>query len=133
MINCAKDTFFSKSNEYDNNCSQSCPLECNSYHFKYEQSSLSFPSDFYTNHLQKNILKSTRSISEVKDSVAKVKIYYETLNYKLISEGEAITFTNLLSSVGGVLGLFLGMSWLSFIEIFEIIYEIVLTVVHHKK
>ena len=31
---------------------------------------------------------------------------------------------NFISNIGGILGLFLGISFLSFIEIFEIIFEI---------
>jgi hypothetical protein len=32
---------------------------------------------------------------------------------------------NFISNIGGILGVFLGISFLSFIEIFEIIFEII--------
>lgn len=131
-IKCARNSII-LSTENAMDCNEPCPLECNSLHFYYEQSSLSFPTTYHAKHLQQNILQATKSLQEVKESMASVRIHYETLDYKLITEERAISFTSLLASVGGVLGLFLGMSWLSFIEIFEIVYEIALTLLHYKK
>jgi hypothetical protein len=39
---------------------------------------------------------------------------------------------NFISNIGGILGLFLGLSFLSFIEIFEILFEI-LSIIFFKK
>jgi hypothetical protein len=35
----------------------------------------------------------------------------------------------LISNIGGILGLFLGISFLSFVEIFEIFYEILIILI----
>jgi hypothetical protein len=43
----------------------------------------------------------------------------------LISEKAKTEPYNFISNIGGTLGLFLGISFLSFIEILEIIYEII--------
>ncbi|GMT02586.1 hypothetical protein PENTCL1PPCAC_24760, partial [Pristionchus entomophagus] len=46
-----------------------------------------------------------------------VEIYYERMNYQLLSESAAYTIVNLISDIGGQLGLFLGMSLISILEI----------------
>ena len=54
----------------------------------------------------------------------KVYIYFGDLRYTLISQQPKTILADLVSNVGGTLGLFLGMSFLSFIEIVEIIFEL---------
>jgi len=49
-----------------------------------------------------------------------VNIYYEDFSYILNSETPKITFYNLLGSIGGLFGLFLGCSFVSLIEILEL-------------
>ncbi len=51
-------------------------------------------------------------------------IYYKNLNYKLISQNPKTEMFNFISNIGGLLGVFLGISFLSFIEIFETFFEI---------
>ena len=54
-----------------------------------------------------------------------MRIYYNELKYTLISEEPKTEIFNFISNIGGILGLFLGVSFLSIIEIFEIIFEII--------
>ena len=53
--------------------------------------------------------------------MAYINIYYDLLEYTEIVEVEKTSLIDLFSSIGGTLGLFLGMSFLSIIEIFELI------------
>ncbi len=55
-------------------------------------------------------------------------MYYETLNYEVLDEIETINIINLFAEIGGMLGLFLGMSCLSFIEVFELLLEIIIMI-----
>ncbi len=58
------------------------------------------------------------------DGSLSVNIFYPTGTFTNIYEKPAVTFTTLLPDLGGRLGLFLGISILSFVEIFEVVYEI---------
>ena len=53
-----------------------------------------------------------------------IRVHYNDLKYTFINQEIKIHTFNLISNIGGILGLFLGISFLSFIEIFEIFYEI---------
>ena len=89
-----------------NECSKYCPLECD---FEQYEAFLSF-------HMSENMSK---------NETLKFKIYFKDLTYILISQEPKIELFDLISGIGGLLGLFLGVSFLSFIEIFEIIFEVI--------
>lgn len=55
-------------------------------------------------------------------------MYYENLHYEVLDEIETINIINLFAEIGGMLGLFLGMSCLSFIEVFELLLEIIIMI-----
>lgn len=54
-----------------------------------------------------------------------IKIYYASLDYIELSQVPKTSQSDLVSSIGGTLGLFLGASFLSFIEFFELLTEII--------
>ena len=62
---------------------------------------------------------------ELKQSVLSVTIYYEDNTYTEITQVAKTGITDLISSMGGLLGLFIGISFLSFGEIIEIIFEVI--------
>ena len=62
-----------------------------------------------------------------------VKIFYEGLYYTEISETESQTVFDLISTIGGTMGLFIGIILLSFIEILEILIEILILLFTKKK
>ncbi len=55
-----------------------------------------------------------------------IYVYFPYLQYTKITQKPKTTEVDLASSIGGSLGLFLGMSFLSFIQLFQIIYETIL-------
>ena len=61
---------------------------------------------------------------ELKKNYFALRIYYNELKYTLISQEPKTEMFNFISNIGGILGLFLSISFLSFIEIFEFIFEI---------
>ena len=102
-------------------CSQYCPLECDS--FKYEIS-----------HLLEQILSNGnitegfeypqfRTYENVSRSFVSIAVYFDDLKYTLINQKPKIEIFDLISNMGGIFGLFLGMGLLSFVELFEIILE----------
>jgi hypothetical protein len=61
-----------------------------------------------------------------------VNINFETLSYKYIGEKAVMSIVDLLAHIGGQMSLFLGISVLSFFEIFEILYEVIYICLSHK-
>ena len=62
------------------------------------------------------------SYSDLKQNVARVQIFYNELKETFISEEIKTKIFDLVSNIGGTLGLFLGLSFLSLIEFFEIFF-----------
>ena len=59
-----------------------------------------------------------------KDNRTNIYIYYESLKYTKISQiPKALPF-DLISNIGGILGLFVGLSFVSLFEIAELIIEV---------
>ena len=96
---------FSKKNLNDQ-CAEYCPLECDSL-------SYSTTTSFHW----------TESLNI--SSTLKFKIYFKELKYTLISQQPQMNLSDLISGIGGILGLFLGLSFLSFVEILEIGFQII--------
>ena len=61
-----------------------------------------------------------------------INIFYPSLKYTYISESPQMTVLNLLSSLGGSLGMFLGFSVFSLLELFELLFELILNLVFSK-
>ena len=111
------------------NCWPKCPLECDQSTFT---NTLAFykypPSDLYVNtSLASNAIlvarhsNQTDFTQQLANNAVKIEIYYDTLTYIRVDEQPKITWMDLLGVIGGHLHLFLGMSMLSFCELFELV------------
>lgn len=113
-------------------CSAECPLECNRAIYSAYTSFVEYPSKAYGNILRKNskiLALFGNDVSAITDDALKrtllqMNIYYSELSYHQYSESEKTSMTDLVSGIGGTLGLFLGMSFLSFIEILDLLFQI---------
>ena len=56
------------------------------------------------------------------DNVAKVTVYIENPYVKKVARQEKIAFSSFVANIGGLLGLFLGFSFISFIEILYLLF-----------
>ncbi len=86
------------------NNSEYCPLQCDSY--TYEISILNYQSNALNN------------------CQVQLHIYYEDLKYTYISQEAKLEFLGLISNIGGSLSLFVRISFISFLELFELLAEI---------
>ncbi len=69
---------------------------------------------------------STRSLSnQFSMNSSFIQAYYRTLVYAVISQYPSLSLLDLISFIGGLTGLFLGASFLSFVEIFEMINGVI--------
>ena len=62
---------------------------------------------------------------DLKESILFLNIYYDDLSYTKIDQNPKMLTVDLVSNMGGLLGLFIGISFLSFGELFEVFFEIV--------
>jgi hypothetical protein len=76
--------------------------------------------------------KHFNTYEEANKHVVAIRVYYNDLKYTLFSQEPKTEMFNFISNIGGILGLFLGLSFLSFIEIFEIVFEI-LSIIFFRK
>ena len=71
---------------------------------------------------------------EVNRNYIGIYVYYKDLTYTLISEAPNSEIFDLISNIGGLVGVFLGISFLSFVELIEILFEVFLSLLcrqHH--
>ena len=122
---------------FDKICSKECPLECDSV--KYDLS-ISFTKLIVervvslANELGGIVNPKFKMLTE-KDSqdLVFVNVFYKDLDYTSISQLPKMDFFDLVSNIGGNLGLFIGVSFLSFAEIIEFIIEAVYILFESKR
>jgi hypothetical protein len=110
-------------------CISLCPLECSQTlyktslsfsHFSLDSIKIKNNSNLSSDFIHRNLdLAST-----IEKSVAKVNIFYDRLSYTLTTDTPQMDAISLLGSIGGNLGLFLGVSVFSLCEVVEAFIEI---------
>ena len=122
-------TYLSK--DFINNiCLPLCPLECNLTEYKYALSSSQLIGDWFLDKVTSNANLAADFVTKpingdtVKNSIVRLYVFYSSLSYTISTESSRMDIPSLLSSFGGTLGLFLGVSVFSLLEIFEVLIEI---------
>ena len=104
-----------------------CPIECEKIQYTYSVSVSEYPTLKYSNYLRNLSIFRTKypniSYEEMRKSVARVEIFYDEMKETIISENIKMGPSELISNLGGTLGLFLGSSFLSLIEFVEIFIQ----------
>ena len=107
-------------------CSE-CKFECESITYDYASSFNEYPSETYANFLLRlNKIKNqgVTTYDELKNSVLSLNVFYDDLQYTVVEELPSLDLLTFVSNLGGTLGLCVGMSFLSILEIVEILLEI---------
>ncbi|XP_068132485.1 acid-sensing ion channel 5 [Hyperolius riggenbachi] len=94
----------------------SCPVPCEEIDYPATLSYSTFPSDKAADFLSSKLSKDARYM---RNNLVYIDIKYQKLNYKITEQQKALTSSELLSNVGGQLGLFCGASMITIIEILE--------------
>jgi hypothetical protein len=123
-------------------CLQDCPLECDWLTYNLQVSSLKFPNpelyNIFRNDSGAPLYFSSKygidisSIDIFSEYFYSINIYYSSLKYTYISESPQTTVFGLLSGLGGSLGMFLGFSVFSLLEVFEIVFELIWHLIFSK-
>jgi hypothetical protein len=69
------------------------------------------------------------NVEEARKSFLMVNIFYKEIAYTYISESPKWNIVSLLSNFGGQLGLFIGMSLLSFLEFFDLFIQTIILLI----
>lgn len=107
-----------------------CPLECENLRYELTVSRNQFPTPNYAKKMmatrspQLDILfdslgKDNVSFETLKSTFASVFIKFDQLAVREVIEQPTIGFTDLISNLGGIMGLFLALSVLSLMELIE--------------
>lgn len=113
--------------ESDKHCLLQCPIECYSTNFRIETELIDWK--FLSPPIDLNYVRSTygdlanKSDADIFMRVLSVNVFYESFHYSYVSESPAMTIIDLIGSAGGILGLYLGISLVSFVEIIEVAIE----------
>ena len=99
-----------KDDQFYQSCISLCPPECDS--IKYET--------FYS------FTKFDTTDTRKTDDYATFAIYFNSLDYTVIDQIPKMNGLDLISNIGGNLGLFIGISFLSLAELIELFIEILI-------
>jgi len=113
-------------------CYNDCPFECSTYSLS--TSYANYPTyDFYVTQYLKNtdfyenMFEATNIIFETYyDWIDGVFVAYEDLRYTEITDQAAFEIMDIFENDGGTLGLFLGFSILSFVELLDLVHNILM-------
>ena len=120
-----------KNEEIENKCLAECPLECKYSSYEVTSSSFDYPNrEFFEalksfSQMKQNEVNIT-DFDEFKQNNLGINIYLSSMEYTELWEMPQISFIDLVSNMGGALGIFLGFSIFSFIEILEIFVQILM-------
>ncbi|XP_053382877.1 degenerin unc-8-like [Mercenaria mercenaria] len=118
---CTDDTICKQLDE----CNRRCPTPCTETKYEFTSSMSKWPSEQYEDHLDAKISKSMSTFmdeddrADSEDTLAKVEIYFRELVYEKIEQQKAYESQNLISDIGGQLGLWLGLSAITVGELLE--------------
>ncbi|KAJ8336400.1 hypothetical protein SKAU_G00376200 [Synaphobranchus kaupii] len=69
--------------------------------------------------------KFNKSEQYITDNILVLDIFFEALNYETIEQKKAYEVAGLLGDIGGQMGLFIGASILTILELFDYLYEVI--------
>ncbi|XP_063970061.1 acid-sensing ion channel 4-A-like [Lytechinus pictus] len=100
-----------------------CPIPCRQVRYEATVSQTKYPSDFYSKYLADQI-SATRNVNltedNFRDSLCLINIFFTELIRHKTTQQQAYSFVSLLSDIGGSLGMWIGGSILTLVEVFDI-------------
>ena len=87
------------------------------------------------NHKLRSKFPRTHNITyeDLRNSMIAFNVFYKSLQFTSITEIAKTELIGLVANIGGLLGLFIGVSFLSFGEIVEIFFEILFIIFEKNK
>ncbi|XP_064620615.1 amiloride-sensitive sodium channel subunit alpha-like [Lineus longissimus] len=118
MANCTKDVRY---RYRSGNLRCNCPQSCSTTYYQTSISTATYPSKHYEK-LLKSTLEQTggggkEHMDDFDENIVKLVIYFEDLNYEMVETVISYPVEKLLSDFGGLIGLWLGASFITFLEL----------------
>lgn len=123
-------------NRLRDGCLEYCPLECDSTELLISSQTVPFPeSGLIKNKTRAYEIfpQEIESYEQIKRNYLRINANYNGLKYTVISQIAKTELFSCISSIGGIFSLFFGISLISFIEIFEIIFEVLVLFISNAK
>ena len=126
---------FAKVPEFRMKCDNDCPLECDWLAYEVQLSSSEYPTREVFNLFKKTdgINKTNLTYFDYKDNFVYLNVFYPYMRYTEIYELPKVTLADLFANIGGSMGIFLGFSVFSIIELCELLVLIVYHTLCKKK
>jgi len=111
-----------------------CPPECLAIDFNIKLSSFAAPPNFYMSKIKSFVessdvnLTSTWSstwMDDIKSSYVSLEVMFETGRTDVYTQQATTTPVDVVSNVGGQTGLWIGISFLSLLEVVEMLYRLI--------
>jgi len=126
---CLNDMIARYSNNIEETCASECPLECDYITYETSMSQLDYPNRQHFDDLKTRYIEyENMSLEKYKKTHLRLNIHFRSNEYTEIREFPKMSALELVSNLGGVLGIFLGLSIFSFVEVFEILLRIAIIV-----
>lgn len=119
-------------------CIPKCPEQCETVDFETHHSFTQYSSNLLKSFSQNSkfgsLMRLFYNTSKIdmdltRQSLTSLTIFYKKLTYDLYQEVPQVTTNDLLSKIGGVLGLLLGGSLISIFEVFVLIFELLISII----
>ena len=118
--------------DFQEECTSFCPLECETNKLDFALSTSRFPNPQYANNtlINLDVIENLFTIDNTTDiqyllekNTLAINVYYNDLEYTQVEEERANDIVDFFTSLGGNIGLFIGVSILSVFEIMEFLVE----------
>lgn len=73
------------------------------------------------------------TLEELRSNLLYISVFYSELSYRKFYEVQKVDIIDLISNIGGTLGLFLGMSFLSFVEVIDLFLNVLFSMCQPHK
>ena len=122
-------------------CNNACPERCNTIEYHLSVSMAAFPTFSYLKNQQttyRNAYMFPQNVNDAylkkfgRQGFLKFTVNYDNLYYTSIDDSPAITANSLFGTIGGQLGLFVGLSVLSFVEFIELFIKLALIFIKYR-
>jgi hypothetical protein len=128
-------------------CLKECPLECMKQTFDLQVSSLDYPTEEdyellkkdkdYFKGIENTVGDNLTSFDDYRSHFLLINIFYPYLQYTEITEMPKTSIIELISNMGGSMGIFLGFTLFSLFEVSEvfclIVYKLVVSTINQRK
>jgi hypothetical protein len=109
-------------------CQIACPYECDSIEYEVTSYKAHYPTEFYADILFNKLKAKEINVSRggIDKAFSKLNIFYKSMEYTFTTQKIQICAEEFFSNIGGTLGLCVGISILSFVEVVELGFNLVL-------